>query len=1075
MEVGPRPTLAVRYSDAEDASTWWSGGVGGPSAPGGTSRRMHRGRHHSGRWVPGVPKWCFLESRNDGYMAGYYRGRNGFTFLRDATSPRWRPPQRGALGALIAHWAVHSRKHTLIAVPTGAGKTGIALAIPHLASPRRVLVVVPSTQLRKQLVEAFSSQAMLREADALSGDQNPRVLEVTGRMASWRDCHEFDVVVGLPQSISPEHYDDTSKPPEDLFDLVIVDEAHHSPARTWRAILAHFSAAQKVLLTATPRRRDGKRVPGELVFHYPLRSAIAEGFYQVVQARLLPVPISGDQVASDHAICAQIASELRRPEHATSTLLIRAGTRTRAKELVRLYEVAGIDVVALTSDLGERRQSEIIDGLLSGTIRAVAVVGMLAEGFDLPRLRLAAYHDKHKSVGSTIQLIGRLVRTHADYPQPSVLVTVLDADVYPALKGALWDLYQEDADWSTLLPGIIDEQAAADSADKEFSGQLEPAPPSLSPDALRPVVRATVYELKDGWQPPFIGGAVPEVLRRGATLRGLQIMYATVTPGDRTLLLITQGIRSPRWTVDSGLDAPEYDLHLVTFIPATATGTRGLLLVNSADGIVRSLVLEALESDPEDRQPADPERLQRAFDVLPRLSVSNVGVRNTYGGGRGTASYKMFAGSGVDRGLREADTAQAAIGHAMAQVSDGPGKGAYNTGFAVEKAKVWESRYVPLRAYDDLLADFADRYWSATPIANPLLPTVSRGTRLESYPDTGVAAIEMHPQLLASAWVTTTGFPVPRLDLRYDSVRAGGARLRLTAVRTDIDPETVVWSGELDIFGDAHDTSDPLMVRRGQQASRSFTELLSATPPTLFFANGNTVSGSTLYQPVDYSRDLSRWEPVYPDWSRTNITKETDRSAAKAATGESIHETLRRLLISTRGTARRRWVLENDGSGELSDLLVLEIRGEQEVRLELWHAKPAGGAAPSVRVADMQVVVAQAIKSRRWLTDRGVWQEMGARLSGKTAPALTVVPGSDNTSLLRALLGLALGHESWALANRPVILRGRVVIAQPGLSWGQLQTKVVSADLSAIQIRDLLASFDDALGVLGETALYCSP
>src|SRR5699024_594395 len=149
----------------------------------------------------------------------------------------------------------------LIAVPTGAGKTGIALAAAHMASPRRVLVVVPSTQLRQQLVQAFSNQALLRAAGALSGDQDPSVREGTGRMASWRHGRGHGVVIGLPQSISPEHYDDSSKPPKDLFDLVIVDEAHHSPARTWRAILDHFPSARKVLLTATPRRRDDKRVP----------------------------------------------------------------------------------------------------------------------------------------------------------------------------------------------------------------------------------------------------------------------------------------------------------------------------------------------------------------------------------------------------------------------------------------------------------------------------------------------------------------------------------------------------------------------------------------------------------------------------------------------------------------------------------------------------------------------------------------------------------------------------------------------------------------------------------------------
>src|SRR5262249_50877618 len=155
-----------------------------------------------------------------------------------------------------------------------SGKTAIALATPYLVESSRTLVVVPSTQLRSQIVSAFEGQEVLRQMGALAGTANPKVLEVKGRLTSWRDCEDADVVVALPQSISPEHYDEGMKPPVGLFDLVIVDEAHHAPAPTWRAILDHFDYARKVLLTATPRRRDGKRVPGEMVFHYPLRAAM---------------------------------------------------------------------------------------------------------------------------------------------------------------------------------------------------------------------------------------------------------------------------------------------------------------------------------------------------------------------------------------------------------------------------------------------------------------------------------------------------------------------------------------------------------------------------------------------------------------------------------------------------------------------------------------------------------------------------------------------------------------------------------------------------------------------------------
>ena len=47
--------------------------------------------------------------------------------------------------------------------------------------------------------------------------------------------------------------------PADTFDLVVVDEAHHTRAATYARILDHFAGARAVLgLTATPIRADGR-------------------------------------------------------------------------------------------------------------------------------------------------------------------------------------------------------------------------------------------------------------------------------------------------------------------------------------------------------------------------------------------------------------------------------------------------------------------------------------------------------------------------------------------------------------------------------------------------------------------------------------------------------------------------------------------------------------------------------------------------------------------------------------------------------------------------------------------------
>lgn len=49
----------------------------------------------------------------------------------------------------------------------------------------------------------------------------------------------------------------------DFFDMIIIDEAHHSEARTWIENLQHFSQAKVVKITATAYRTDGRQLVGE--------------------------------------------------------------------------------------------------------------------------------------------------------------------------------------------------------------------------------------------------------------------------------------------------------------------------------------------------------------------------------------------------------------------------------------------------------------------------------------------------------------------------------------------------------------------------------------------------------------------------------------------------------------------------------------------------------------------------------------------------------------------------------------------------------------------------------------------
>ena len=1014
-------------------------------------------------------------------MAGYYEcHERGFQLFRSRGDPAWREPQFAALGAVVAQWSLSGSEAPLVSVPTGVGKTAIALAAPFLARARRTLIVVPTQELRRQTVGQFRTQDVLLRIGALSADgfEAPVVHEAAGRCDEWSQHEEADVVVGIPASVSPAQLGD-NPPPTDLFDLVIVDEAHHAPASTWISILEHFPSRQ-LLLTATPHRRDRKRIPGKLVYYYPLRQALERELYQPVDPIVLDVPVGATRSDIDAAIASRVLEVLAVPDHATSQLLVRASSKVRATELAELYAHHGLEVPVLHSGLGQARQRSLVQELRAGIHRGLVMVGMLVEGFDLPSLRVAGYHDKHKSLEPTAQLIGRLARVHADHPQRSVLVTARDIDVYPHLEGALRDLYAEDRDWARVLPGIIDAYVEDDLKNSEYARSFGVVPGIVDPAHLHPLRRASMFELvSQGWLPAFHEGELPEALAVGETFGGQQILYSGTNPQHTTMLVVTGATARPRWNTGDELDSAEYDLHVVSFRQAARVDLPDLLLVNTARAAARKQLIEIVGAADIVRQ-GDAGRLQNAFDSLERLSVSSVGVRSTYGPTRGTPSYKMFAGSSIESGLRDSDTAQASLGHAMVQVS-GDG-GAFTAGVSTGKGKYWETRYTPLRLYEDFVAELSERYWYPTLSASgPLLPQINRGATLVAWPPSPVLAVAMDYALIGAEWVIDGHDSLDFFDLRGgdDAIALGAPppvaadRIALAGVLPGPTGDIVIWTGEVDLLGEVSATTAELSVRRGHSNPTSVSELLSERPPTLFFLDGTTVRGRELFPPPSATLQVPLDLISAETWAGVDITAETKAKAAANGTGISVHEWTENYLRGRPARGRHRWILSNDGSGEIADYIVVETLPNGQVAVDLWHAKFSGGSTPSVRVGDFEVVSAQAIKSRRWPTDRELWSHLAARLQGAEPPRAHLVEGRMRQ--LEVFLGM---HPRWArlsAARRKPSIVGGIGIVQPGLSEEQLARDLLSRTTSAVQIVQLLTVFRDAVLQVAEPIVLAAP
>ena len=144
--------------------------------------------------------------------------------------PGLRPPQIGALHAVLAHWSVSTKPATIV-MPTGTGKTETMLALLTAVGIERLMVVVPNAALRAQIAEKFLTLGILKSARALADSADlPIVATLEHRPKSEEEVDEVflraNVIITTIQvagQCAPEIQKRMAKHCSHLF----IDEAHH--------------------------------------------------------------------------------------------------------------------------------------------------------------------------------------------------------------------------------------------------------------------------------------------------------------------------------------------------------------------------------------------------------------------------------------------------------------------------------------------------------------------------------------------------------------------------------------------------------------------------------------------------------------------------------------------------------------------------------------------------------------------------------------------------------------------------------------------------------------------------------
>jgi DNA repair protein RadD len=441
-------------------------------------------------------KWVFEKAGVDAWIRAKQPMESFFLSLdvNIEENPLLREPQRDGYLRTAQFFGAGKNK-AILQIPVGCGKSGLASILPFGLSKGRVLVIAPNLTIKEGLFEAMDitnrQKCFWRKSGVLSADQM-----VAGPLACTLDSGNVSVatkshlVITNIQQLATNTDKWLSQFSGDFFDMIIVDEAHHSAAESWKKVVDHFPNAKIIHLTATPFRSDRQEIDGELVFRYPFRSATLKGYIKRLKASYVaPSEIElgfSDERGKTYSLeevlklkeeewfsrgvalarlCNQhiVDSSLEKLEELRQSgtqhqLIAVACSINHARDIRSLYQERGFNADVIHSKQTDDEQSAIIGALRNGTLDCIIQVQMLGEGFDHPKLSVAAIFRPFRSLAPYIQFVGRIMRvivqndaTHPD--NIGHIVTHLGMNLDERLKEFKQFENDDQAFWDKVISG----------------------------------------------------------------------------------------------------------------------------------------------------------------------------------------------------------------------------------------------------------------------------------------------------------------------------------------------------------------------------------------------------------------------------------------------------------------------------------------------------------------------------------------------------------------------------------------------------------------------------------------------
>ena len=315
-------------------------------------------------------------------------------------------------------------------MPTGTGKTVVLASVVEsflgehplksvwIVAHRRELV----SQIQETIERVFSNRLAEKE-DGASDNLIEKPL----------DSSLFTLRSSLIKAMSIQwlarHYDEIGEEPG----MIVIDEAHHALAKTYKEMWDRFPKAKFLGLTATPCRLNGKgfidlfdvlvqswSVPefiskGRLAT-YDFVSIKSNGVTQRLIDSLQKRGADGDYQNKEMDMLLNKRPSIERLYRSFEEYgkdrkgIVYAINISHAKKIVELYQEHGIKAVAIDSKTPAAERQADIEAFKKGDIQVLVNVDIFSEGFDCPDVEFVQLARPTLSLAKYLQMVGRGLR-----------------------------------------------------------------------------------------------------------------------------------------------------------------------------------------------------------------------------------------------------------------------------------------------------------------------------------------------------------------------------------------------------------------------------------------------------------------------------------------------------------------------------------------------------------------------------------------------------------------------------------------------------------------------------------------